>query len=439
MIQRYSLSPMKEIWSEEEKYNRWLTVEIAVIKAYEDKEIAPKGIWKKILQKTDVDVDDINRIEKTVDHDVIAFIKSVTKDLDEDEERFFHMGLTSSDIVDTAQAIAIKRSGELLMLSVNDYLSSLKKISIRHKNLVTIGRTHGIHAEPTSYGLKFLNYYAEMQRNKERLKRAIDSAAAGKISGAVGNYANIDPKIEELALKKLGLSASKISTQVVQRDVHAEYIFTLALIGASIERIATEIRHLQKTEVLELQEPFKKGQRGSSAMPHKKNPILCERLCGMSRMLRGYVSTSIENIILWHERDISHSSAERIILPDANLLCFYMLKKAKYLVDNLIINYDNINRSFESSYNLIYSQRVMLHLIKKGMTREKSYKLVQGIAMESWENKRDFKEMLKENKDISEILNEKDFTEIFNPEAYLKNTSDIYKRFSIKDKDGGKR
>jgi adenylosuccinate lyase len=437
MLERYSLSPMKEIWGEEEKYNRWLTVEIAVIKAFEDKAIAPRGIWKKILKKVSINIDDISKIEKKVDHDVIAFIKSITKNLDDEEERFFHMGLTSSDIVDTAQAMALKSSGELLLLSLDDYLASLKKIAIKNKNIITVGRTHGVHAEPTSLGLKFLNYYSETLRNKDRLKRAIENISVGKFSGAVGNYANIDPKVEELALKKLGLKPSKITTQVIQRDVHSEYVFVLALIGASIERVATEVRHLQRTEVLEMQEPFKVNQRGSSAMPHKKNPILCERLCGMSRLLRGYVSTSIENINLWHERDISHSSTERVILPDSNLICFYMLKKVKYLVDNLIINYENINGNFNDSHNLIYSQKIMLKLIEKGLTREKSYKTVQNIAMDSWNNKIDFKKLIKEDDEVSGLLTEEEFKEIFNPEAFLKNINEIYKRFSIKD--GGKR
>ncbi|MBM7558791.1 adenylosuccinate lyase [Marinitoga litoralis] len=431
MIERYSLSPMKELWGEEEKFKRWLEVELSVIEAFEEKGLAPKGTANKIRMNAKIDVEKILEIESVVDHDVIAFIKSITDGIG-DEARYFHKGLTSSDIVDTALSLGLKRAGEIILKELKVLSNILKEKAVKYKHLYTVGRTHGVHAEPTSFGLKLLSYLSEIERNIDRLKKTIENISYGKLSGAVGNYANIDPEIEYIALNKLGLKPEPVATQVVPRDRHAEYLSVLSLIGAGIERIAVEIRHLQKTEVLEAQEPFKKGQRGSSAMPHKKNPILCERLTGMARMLRSYTVAGYENIALWHERDISHSSVERVFLPDATLIAYYMVKKTQYLMENLIVNEDRIKETFERSYNLVYSQRVLLSLIDKGMSREEGYKFVQKCALEAWETRKDFKELLWNNERIRELFSKEEFDEIFTPDYYLRNIDAIYRRFGLK-------
>ncbi|SHE38074.1 Adenylosuccinate lyase [Marinitoga hydrogenitolerans DSM 16785] len=431
MIERYSLSPMKELWSEEKKYKRWLEIELSVVEAFEEKRLAPKGTAKKLREQAKINVNKILEIESVVDHDVIAFIKSITDNMG-DEARYFHKGLTSSDIVDTAWSLGLKRAGEIILEEMKKLSQILKEKAIKYKYLYTVGRSHGVHAEPTSFGLKMLSYLAELERNIKRFEISIENISYGKLSGAVGNYANIDPEIEKIALNKLGLKPETVATQVVPRDRHAEFLSSLALIGAGIERIAIEIRHLQKTEVLEAQEPFKKGQRGSSAMPHKKNPILCERLTGMARMLRSYTVAGYENIALWHERDISHSSVERVFLPDATLIAFYMVKKVQYLIDNLIVNEDRIKETFEKSYNLVYSQRVLLSLIDKGLSREESYKFVQKYALKAWEERKDFKKILWEENKIKELFTREDFENIFTPDYYLRNIDAIYKRFNLK-------
>ncbi|PNR99702.1 adenylosuccinate lyase [Petrotoga miotherma DSM 10691] len=431
MIERYSLSPIKDIWTLDDQYERWLEVEVAVTEAFEELNLAPKGTSQNIQQKAKLDVQKILNTEKIVDHDVIAFIKVVTEDMG-DEARYFHKGLTSSDVVDTALSLAIKRAGEIILDELTKYIANLKKLAVDHKYTIIVGRTHGVHAEPTSFGLKILGFVAEEERNKERLDKAIDNISQGKLSGAVGNYANIEPKVEEIALKKLNLRPCKVSTQVLPRDLHAEFFSVLAMIGSSIERLAIEIRHLQKTEVLEIEEPFKKGQRGSSAMPHKKNPILCERLTGMSRMLRSYLSSAYENISLWHERDISHSSVERVFIPDATMLTYYMLNKANYLVENLVVHKDRMKENIEKSYNLIYSQRVLLKLVELGVSREEAYKIVQENAMKAWNERRDFKAILLEDNRVNTKFSEKEaFEDIFSPDYYLKNINKIYERFEL--------
>jgi len=431
LIERYSLSPIKDIWTLDAQYERWLEVEVAVTEAFEELNLAPKGTSQNIRQKAKLDVQKILNTEKIVDHDVIAFIKVVTEDMG-DEARYFHKGLTSSDVVDTALSLAIKRAGEIILDELTKYTANLKELAVDHKYTIIVGRTHGVHAEPTSFGLKILGFVAEEERNKERLEKAIDNISQGKLSGAVGNYANIEPKVEEIALKKLNLRPCKVSTQVLPRDLHAEFFSVLAMIGSSIERLAIEIRHLQKTEVLEVEEPFKKGQRGSSAMPHKKNPILCERLTGMSRMLRSYLSSAYENISLWHERDISHSSVERVFIPDATMLTYYMLNKANYLVENLVVHKDRMKENIEKSYNLIYSQRVLLKLVELGVSREEAYKIVQENAMKAWNERRDFKAILLEDNRVNAKFSEKEaFEDIFSPDYYLKNINKIYERFEL--------
>lgn len=424
VVERYAMEPLKSHWSLESQYERWLEVELSVIRAYEELDIAPKGTYEKAKKNAYLNVDEILEVEKVVDHDVIAFIKVVTSKMG-DESRFFHFGLTSSDIVDTANSLALVRASNYIYEELEGLYKILLEKALKYKNLPTIGRTHGVHAEPTSFGLKFLSWAAEVERNIKRLKIAIEEISVGKLSGAVGNYANIDPEVEKLALSYLSLKPTKVATQVIPRDVHAYLIEIFALIAGSIERIAVEIRHLQKTEVLEVQEPFKKGQRGSSAMPHKKNPILCERLTGLSRIVRGFVNSALENIALWHERDISHSSVERYMFPDITMTLYYMLKKAQYLIENLVVYEKNIEENINKTKGLVYSQRVLLKLIEKGYTREKAYKEVQKLALSCWNNGLSFKD---------EVINRFGFTlkeaeEIFNPKYYLRNIDHIYKCF----------
>jgi adenylosuccinate lyase len=428
MIERYALSPIKDIWTQEEQYRRWLEVELAVIKAKEDLDLIQKGIYDLVKSKASIDVENILEIEKEVDHDVIAFIKSVTKDFG-DEERYFHKGLTSSDIVDTALSLGMVRSATLIQKELKVLAEIMKEKAIAHKNTITIGRTHGMHAEPTSFGLKLLSYYDELERNEIRIDNSIKNISHAKMSGAVGNYANIDPAIEEKALAYLGLVPCKVSTQIVPRDIHCEFLNSLALLGTCIERFATEIRHLQRTEVGEAQEPFKKGQRGSSAMPHKKNPILCERLCGMARILRGNAIVSYENVPLWHERDISHSSAERMIIQDSIQIIYYMVLKSQSLIKGLIVNERRMLENFDASLNLVFSQNVLNTLIDSGMKREDAYTAIQEIAFECFRQKRDFKILIKENDHINQYIQDKDIDRLFEKKAYLQNVDTIFRKF----------
>ncbi|HPF16615.1 MAG TPA: adenylosuccinate lyase [Thermotogota bacterium] len=430
MIERYSLSPMKELWDLKAQYQRWLEVELSVVETFEETLKAPRGTAEKIRQNAHIDVEKILSIEEMTRHDVIAFIKGITENMG-DEARFFHMGMTSSDVVDTAWSMVMRDAMQLIIDKNLLFIDVLKKGAVKYKDTVTLGRTHGIHAEPTSFGLKWLSYLSEAQRNQARLEEALHQISQGKISGAVGNYANITPEVEAKALARLGLRVCECSTQVVPRDVHAQYLSSLALLGASLERIALEIRHLQRSEVQEAQEPFRKGQRGSSAMPHKKNPIISERLCGMARLLRSNADASLENIALWHERDISHSSIERIIIPDSCLISYYMLDKMIWMMENLVVNEDNMLSNFEQSYNLVYSQRVMLALIEKGLSREEAYQTVQQEALECWNRSRDFKTAVLENKRIIEFLNAEEISQIFKPDHYLQNVDAIYKRFNL--------
>lgn len=428
MVERYALEPLKSLWTLKAQYERWLEVELAVVEAYEDLGVAPKGISRSMREKAVIDVEDILRIEEVVDHDVIAFIKSVTKDFG-DGARYFHYGLTSSDVVDTANNLALVRSMDTIIASAQRFSEALYKKALQYKDLPTIGRTHGIHAEPTSFGLKFLSWYAELLRDIERLNVVREEIAVGKLSGAVGNYANIEPRVEEIALGKLGLKPTPVATQVISRDYIAHMLSILAITAGTIERIVVEIRHLQKTEVLEAMEPFKEGQRGSSAMPHKKNPILCERLTGMARLMRSYVGVGIEDMALWHERDISHSSAERYILPDATMTIYYMLEKARYLISNLRVFEDKVRKNIAVTGGLIYSQRVMLALIDKGMSREDAYTLIQKIALKCWEEQSSFEMAIRENEQVKNMLRTEELDALFVPDYYLRNVDKIYERF----------
>ena len=430
LVERYALEPLKSLWTLEAQYRRWLEVELAVVEAYEEIGVAPKGTADRIRERAVIDVEKFLRIEEEVRHDVIAFIKGITEKIG-DEARYFHYGLTSSDVVDTALSLALVRSYEVLINDLKGLINSLKRLAKKTREMVVIGRTHGVHAEPTSFGLKVLSWLSEMERNLSRLERAKEEIGVGKISGAVGNYANIDPRVEEIALSKLGLKREKVSTQVVCRDRHAFAIATLAILGGSIERLAVEIRHLQRTEVLEAQEPFRKGQRGSSAMPHKKNPILCERLSGMSRLLRSYSLSAFENMALWHERDISHSSVERYIFPDATMTAHYILVKAKELIDGLILFPERMKRNIWLTKGLVFSQRVMLSLVKKGMSREKAYKAVQRIALDCWENGSDFVKAVKSSPEIRKYLSDEDIKTAFDSQYYLRHVDEVFSRFDM--------
>lgn len=432
MIERYALSPLKELWELKAQYGRWLEVELAVVKAYEETGRAPAGTAEKIRSKARIDVEGIAEIEKVVDHDVIAFIKYVTREMG-DEARYFHLGLTSSDIVDTALSLAVRESGLAIIQALTELSQALGEQALIYKDTVCMGRTHGIHAEPTSFGLKFLSFMVETDRNIKRLRRSVETCSVGKLSGAVGNYANISPEVEAIALREIGLRPTEVSTQIVPRDIHAEFISAIAIAASSIERMVVEFRHLQRTEVLEVQEPFKKGQRGSSAMPHKKNPIICERLTGMARLLRGYAAAALEDIALWHERDISHSSVERIMLPDATMLLYYMAKKSLDLVRDLVVYPERMLENFKASRNLVFSQRVMLTLVEKGMTREEAYRLVQELSMNCWNEGRDFKEAVEKSREIGKYIDPGEIDELFDPEYYLRNVDPIFKRIL----DGG--
>ena len=387
MIERYSRQEMANIWSEENKYRAWLEVEILATEAWSQLGVIPQDDVRLIRKNAKFDISRILEIEKETRHDVVAFTRSVSESLGE-EKKWVHYGLTSTDVVDTAYGYLIRQANEILKKDLMMLLETIKERAIEHKNTVQMGRTHGVHAEPTTFGLKLATWYSEMKRNIERFEHAAKAVEAGKISGAVGTFANTPQEVEAFVCQKLGIRAQEISTQVLPRDLHAEYFATLALIGSSIERFATEIRGLQKSECREVEEYFAKGQKGSSAMPHKRNPIGCENMCGIARVLCGYMHTAYENIALWHERDISHSSAERIIFPDATIVLDYMLNRFNKIVKELTVFPENMLKNMDKTLGLIYSQRVMLKLIEKGMSREGAYDLVQPKTALSWDEQK---------------------------------------------------
>lgn len=430
MIARYSRKQVSDIWSDEARFKIWLDIEILACEAQANLGIIPKLAVKNIRAKAKFNTQKILRIEEKVKHDVIAFLTNVGEYVGMDS-RFIHMGMTSSDVVDTCLSVQMKQAGEIILKDLIDVKESLKKKAKKYKYLTQIGRTHGVHAEPITLGLKFALWYDEMNRNIERMKRAIDTISVGQISGAVGTYEHLSPKVEVYVCKKLGLKTTKISTQILQRDRHAEYMNTLALIGSSIEKFTTEIRHLQKTETLELEESFSKGQKGSSAMPHKKNPITCERLSGMARVLRGNALASMENIALWHERDISHSSVERIVVPDSTILTDYILYQFKQIIDNIVVYEDNIKKNLNLTNGLIFSQTVLLKLIEKKMKRETAYKIVQDVAMKCWREKISFYELLKNDNEVKKYLTEKELNDIFDYSKSKKNIDYIFKRVGL--------
>lgn len=418
MIKRYTHGKMGELWSETNKFKTWLEIEILACEAWHKLGKIPKVDFENIEMFAGFDIDRINEIEQEVKHDVIAFLTSVSESLGI-ESRYIHMGLTSSDILDTTNAVLLSRASTILLCDLKMLSSALKQQAYRYKDTLMIGRSHGIHAEPTTFGLKMALWYDETQRNIERLERARENIRIGKISGAVGTYANCPTFIEDYVCRKLCLEPDNISTQVIQRDRHAEYMTTLAIIASSLDKIATEIRHLQRTEVLEVEEPFTKGQKGSSAMPHKRNPIRSENICGLARIIRTNSMVALENIPLWHERDISHSSTERIIFPDSTIALDHMLITMTNVIDNLIVYPDNMYKNMELSYGLYNSQKVMLALIGKGLSREESYKIVQENAMNAWKQKIQFKKLL--FKDDRVCLEKEEVEELFDDKSFIKN------------------
>jgi adenylosuccinate lyase len=418
---------MGKLWDIETKYKRWLDVEIAVCEAWAELGEIPIDVVKTIKRNARFDIKRIDEIEKIVKHDVIAFLTSVAQSLGP-ESRYIHKGLTSSDILDTAMALQMCDAADIIIHDISQLMEVLKKQALRYKDLPMIGRSHGVHAEPITFGLKFALWHEDMKRNLERMKRAKEVIRVGKLSGAVGTFSNIPPVIEEKVCKKLGLKPEPVATQIVQRDRHAEYHLSLALIASSIEKIAVEIRHLQRTEVLEAEEPFMAGQKGSSAMPHKRNPVGCENLTGLARVVRSNALSSLENIALWHERDISHSSVERIIIPDSSILIDFMLDRLKGIIERLHVYPKKMKDNMARSYGLYNSQRVMLALIDKGLPRDNAYDIVQRNAMMSWKKGVTFKKLLLKDKGVKKYLTSKEITDIFNLDYYLKHVDYIFKK-----------
>lgn len=429
MIERYTPRDLKNFFTEENKFKTWLKIEILNLEALSEKGIVSKRIVESVKRKVKINVRDIKAREKTIKHDVIAFIESCTRSLKPSEKRFFHFGLTSSDVVDTAFAYMLKKALKKVIERHRKYLKTLKSLSGKYKYLPQIGRTHGMHAEPTTLGLRFLGFYSEGLRNLKRLQNAEDEISYGKISGSVGNYLNVEPEVEEYILKNLELKPEPCSTQIVPRDRHALLMGIFALCASSLERLALEIRNLQREEVFEIAEPFTKGQKGSSSMPHKRNPIISERICGLARVVRGYLMTSLENIALWHERDISHSSTERIIFPDAIILLSYMYDKICHTLENLDIFVDNINKNLGMTKGKVFSQSVMNKLILKGMTRKQAYEKIMRLAWLSGEKSLNLKKLLLDDKSIRKFLSKKDIEKIFDFKFNLKKRVDfIFKR-----------
>lgn len=431
MIERYTLPEMKDIWSQENKFRKWLEVEIYACEALAELGLIPEADLKTIKEKAAFDVKRIDEIEAVTNHDVIAFLTCVGEYVGEPSKKYIHMGLTSSDVVDTAMAALMKQAAEQILGRLKELYRVLLAKAKEHKETVMIGRTHGIHAEPMTFGLKMLLWAAETERNTRRLEQAIETISVGKISGAVGSYANIDPKVEAHVCKRMGLRPARISTQVLQRDRHAEYMSTLAVIGSSLDKFATEVRNLQRTDIREAEEYFAKGQKGSSAMPHKRNPITAERVSGLARVLRGNALVAMENVALWHERDISHSSVERVVIPDSTITLDYMLYKFTQIMENLLIYPEKMKHNMERTNGLIYSQRVLLALLDKVESREKAYELVQRNAMECWRTGEQFRTLLEKDAEVAALLSKSELDELFNYEYHLRHIDQIYARFGL--------
>lgn len=431
MIERYTRPEMGAIWTEQNKFQAWLEVEILACEAWSELGIIPKADVEKLWKNAKFDVERIYEIEKDTRHDVVAFTRAVSETIAGDEKKWIHYGLTSTDVVDTALSYLLKQANEILLKDIERFIEILKVKAKKHKYTVMMGRTHGVHAEPTTFGLKMALWYEEMKRNLERFQAAAEGIRVGKISGAVGTYANIDPFVEQYVCEKLGLKQAPISTQTLQRDRHAHYMGTLALIAASIEKFATEIRGLQKSEQREVEEFFAKGQKGSSAMPHKRNPIGSENMVGLARLIRGHMITAYENVSLWHERDISHSSAERVILPDATIALNYMLNRFMNIVENLTVFEDNMKRNMDRTFGLIYSQRVLLALIDKGLSREEAYDTVQPKTAESWDKQIQFRPLVEADPKITDILSSEEIADCFDYSWHLKHVDTIFNRLGL--------
>ena len=430
MIDRYSREEMANIWTDQNRYEAWLEVEILACEAWSELGHIPKEDVKKIRQNAKVDVKRAQEIEQETRHDVVAFTRQVSETLG-DERKWVHYGLTSTDVVDTALSYVIKQANEIIEKDIERFIKVLEEKAKNYKYTLMMGRTHGVHAEPTTFGVKMALWYTEMKRNLKRFKEVRKEIEVGKMSGAVGTFANIPPEIEQYVCDHLGIDTAPVSTQTLQRDRHAYYIATLALVATSLEKFAVEIRNLQKTETREVEEAFAKGQKGSSAMPHKRNPIGSENITGISRVIRGYITTAYENVPLWHERDISHSSAERIMLPDVTIALDYALNRFTNIVDRLTVFEDNMRNNIDKTFGLIFSQRVLLALINKGMVREEAYDRVQPKAMESWETKTPFCQLIEKDESITNVLSKEELDECFNPEHHLNQVDTIFKRAGL--------
>ena len=430
MIERYSRQEISKIWELDSKFNYYLEVEKAVCKAYNKIGKIPDHALKEILEKASFSVERIDEIEKEVHHDVIAFLTNVNESVGE-SSRYIHMGLTSSDVIDTALALQIKDASAIIKNDLCEILKTIKNKAVEHKQTICIGRSHGVHAEPMTFGVKLCNWIDLFERSSRNFEKACEEIRVGQISGPVGTYSNIDPCIEEITCKELGLKPAKISTQVIARDIHAQYMQSLALIASVIEQISIELRHLQRTEVLEVEEGFSKGQKGSSAMPHKKNPISAENLCGLARVVRSNSIAALENIPLWHERDISHSSAERIIFPDSTMLIDYMLNRLNATIKNLVIKEKNMLKNTNLFGGIVFSQKILLELCNKGLSREDAYRLVQSNALTAFDNDGNFKENLLKDKIVLQYLSKEEIENCFNLHPYLSNIDSIYKKFNL--------
>ncbi|MFQ5721707.1 MAG: adenylosuccinate lyase [Candidatus Aminicenantales bacterium] len=427
MIERYTLPEMGAIWSEKNKYQKWLEVELAVCEAWQKKGEIPAAALERIKKKAAFSVERIEEIEKVVKHDVIAFLTSIAEHVG-DDSRFVHLGLTSYDVVDTAFSLLIKESLSKIKKDLLSLKEIIKKEALYHKKTIMIGRTHGVHAEPITFGVKLLVWFEEINRHLRRINQAFEVISYGRISGAVGTYIHLDPQIETYALAKLGLKPAKVSTQILQRDRHAEIISVLALLASSLEKFALEIRHLQRTEVLEVEEPFTKGQKGSSAMPHKKNPVRSERISGLARLARGNLQVALENIPLWHERDISHSSAERVIFPDTFILTDFILAEITDIIKNWKIFPEKMRKNIDLTQGLIFSQKLMLTLAKKGLSREAAYSLVQKNSLKAWNQRLDFKKLVKDDPEINKVLSSQEIEDCFSLDPYLAKIDFIFER-----------
>ncbi len=427
MIERYTRERMARIWDLKNKFSKWLQIEILACEAMAEEGLIPREAVENIKRKASFSVERILEIEERTKHDVIAFLENVEEYVGPDA-RYLHMGLTSSDILDTSFAVQLKEAMEIIIEDVREFMEVLKTRAEEHKYTVMIGRTHGVHAEPITFGLKLAVWYSEMKRNLRRLQSALDIISYGKLSGAVGTFANVSPKIERYVCEKLGLKPAEISTQIIQRDRHAQLFTTLAILAGTLEKIAIEIRHLQRTEVLEVEESFSKGQKGSSAMPHKKNPIGSENISGLARLVRSYAIAALENMVLWHERDISHSSVERVIAPDSTILIDFMLNRLKGIISNLVVHARKMEENLNLLRGLTCSQQVLIRLMAKGVQRRSAYEMVQRNALKVWNEGREFKEVISEDPDILNYLNEKDIDELFSIDYHLKHVEDIFDR-----------